>query len=68
MMVKMRLRAMGLSQKEVSKELGMSQQTFARKLENKSEFKMSEIATLSKILDVPMTSALFFREMVTDSN
>lgn len=38
--------------KSLSKDLGLNENTFAKKINNKSEFKASEIAQLTSLLDL----------------
>lgn len=38
--------------KSLSKELGLNENTFANKMNNKSEFKASEISQLTNLLDL----------------
>ena len=42
----------GYTNSTISKKLGMSQQSFCMKINNKREFKMSEIAKLIEILRI----------------
>lgn len=51
-----------LTKTEVAKNLGISFQGFENKLNNKSEFKASEIYTLSKMLGVEMDNLIFFKD------
>lgn len=53
----------GLTKKEVAKSLGLSEQGFLLKLNNKSEFKASEIKALCNLLNLSDNS-LFFKESV----
>lgn len=53
----LRLKAMmmekGLTQEQLAKRLNISEQTMNYKINNKREFKASEIQALTKILDIP---------------
>ena len=62
LMLLMRMRMKKLSQNKVAKELGMTTNTFQKKINNKSEFTISEVAKLANMLDVPIDSSIFFRE------
>lgn len=58
--LKAKLSEKGLTQSEVADKLGISYQAFSYKLNNKSEFKASEIETLCKELDISDKDAYFF--------
>lgn len=62
LMLLMRMRMKKLPQNKVAKELGMTRNTFQKKINNKSEFTISEVAKLANMLDVPIDSSIFFRE------
>lgn len=51
-----------LTQSEVAKQLGMSAQTFNYKLNNRIEFKASEIERLCKLLNITDKDSYFFCE------
>ncbi len=46
------IKAKGLKYGYVAERLGLTQYGFSRKLENKSEFKVSEAAKLSELLQI----------------
>lgn len=49
----------GLTKKEISKMIGLSEQGFQLKINNKTEFKASEIEALCKILKLKDKSIFF---------
>lgn len=50
----------GFTQEEVAKRLGISAQSMNAKINNKREFKVSEIQALTKVLDVQDVDGIFF--------
>jgi transcriptional regulator with XRE-family HTH domain len=50
----------GLTQDDVAKFLKISQQAFSSKINNKSEFKASEIIKLSELLGIEDKDTIFF--------
>lgn len=58
-MLEMAIRKKGFSKKYVANALGLSEYGFLLKLNNKSEFKASEIKMLVELLDLPDTSYFF---------
>ncbi|MEG0896871.1 MAG: helix-turn-helix transcriptional regulator [Ruthenibacterium sp.] len=54
----------GLSRQEVADSIGISLYSLHLKLHNKREFKPSEIAKLSKLLNIEDKDAVFFVEQV----
>lgn len=58
--LKAKLSENGLTQSMVADKLGISMQSFSYKLNNKVEFKASEIKTLCRILDIQDKDAYFF--------
>ncbi len=50
----------GLTQGDIAKKLGISPQSFSYKLNNKVEFKASEIETLCSILSIKDKDKIFF--------
>ena len=56
----------GFSRADIAEELGISEMTLYRKLHNQSEFTASEIYKLSKVLNIPPGSPIFFSQEVTD--
>lgn len=42
----------GLTQAEVARKVGISSQSFSGKLNNKTEFQLSEVIKLCKMLDI----------------
>lgn len=50
--LEMAIRKKGFTKKYVASELGLTQQGFLLKLNNKTEFKASEISKLCKLLDI----------------
>ena len=59
--LEMEIRRNGLSKKDVARALGLSEQGFLLKLNNKTEFKASEIRKMCELLNLPDNS-LFFCE------
>lgn len=56
--------ANGYTQADVSKMLGMSFPSFNKRLNGKTEFKLSEIRALKKILNIECVDDIFFTEKV----
>jgi transcriptional regulator with XRE-family HTH domain len=52
----------GLTQKRIADKLGISYQSLSDKVNNKVEFKASEIETLCKILNIQVKEPYFFSE------
>lgn len=52
--------AKGYIQDDVAHMLGISFQSFNKKLNNKNEFKVSEVFKLSSILDITNVEEIFF--------
>ncbi|GAA4653956.1 hypothetical protein GCM10023142_10940 [Anaerocolumna aminovalerica] len=50
----------GLTREQVAKMLGISKFTLHKKIHNITEFKASEIATLSEILNITDKESIFF--------
>jgi len=50
----------GFTQQQLAKKLGISEQSLNYKINNKREFKASEIQALTKILDVQDVDSIFF--------
>lgn len=50
----------GFTQADIAKKLGISPQSFSYKLNNKVEFKASEIETLCSILSIKNKDKIFF--------
>jgi|Cm827metagenome_2_1110796.scaffolds.fasta_scaffold06475_8 transcriptional regulator with XRE-family HTH domain len=50
----------GFTQEQLAKKLGISEQSLNYKINNKREFKASEIQALTKILDVQDVDSIFF--------
>lgn len=50
----------GLTQKELANKLGISFQSLNMKINNKRQFKASEISELSKILNIANVNEIFF--------
>ena len=61
--LEMAIRKKGLTKKEVAKTLGISENSFLMKINNKTEFKASEIQTLFVLLDLP-NREIFFTDTV----
>ena len=57
--LELEIRRNGLSKKEVAKSLGLSEQGFLLKLNNKTEFKASEIRKMCDLLNLPDNSLFF---------
>ena len=64
--LKAKIAALGLLQEAVAMQLGMTSATFNYKLNNKTEFKESEIKKLAKILHLTVEEVfdIFFAEEV----
>lgn len=60
--LKAKLSEKGLTQREMADKLGISYQSFSYKLNNKIEFKASEIKALCKELNISDKDAYFFCE------
>lgn len=60
--LEMEIRKNGLTKKQVADELGLTEQGFLLKLQNKTEFKASEIQKLQKLLHLP-NKDIFFAEV-----
>ena len=58
--LKAKIIATGQTQAQVAKKIGMSGQTFSRKVNNLVEFTASEIAKLSDILNITDKDSIFF--------
>ena len=58
--LKAKLSEKGLTRSEIADKLGISMQSFSYKLNNKVEFKASEIKKLCKELDILDKDAYFF--------
>lgn len=50
----------GLTQVDVAAKLGITPQSFSRKINNRSDFKVSEIELLSSLLGIADKDAIFF--------
>jgi DNA-binding Xre family transcriptional regulator len=57
------IRQSGLTKKQCASELGLSEQGFLLKLNNKNEFKASEIDKLCQILHLPDNSLFFVKDV-----
>ena len=57
------IRIQGLTKKQIANHLGISEQSFLLKLNNKNEFKASEIKMLCELLNLKDNS-IFFKENV----
>lgn len=57
------IRKNGLTKRQCASELGLSEQSFLLKLNNKNEFKASEINKLCEILHLPDNSLFFVKEV-----
>lgn len=54
----------GFTQEQIAEQLGMTVATFNYKVNNKSEFKASEIKKLCEVLHITEVNAIFFAEEV----
>lgn len=59
LMLELEIRKQGLTKKEVATLMGLSEQGFLLKLNNKTEFKASEIRKMCEILNLPDNSLFF---------
>ena len=59
--LEMEIRRNGLTKKDVAKHLGLSENGFLLKLNNKTEFKASEIAAIVELLHLNDNSIFFSR-------
>lgn len=55
----------GFTQEEVAKRLGISAQSMNAKINNKREFKASEITIMIDLLKITDISAIFFNQKVS---
>lgn len=55
-----RIAEKGYTQREVAKMIGITYQSFSEKINNKSNFKVSEIIKLCDILDISDKDRYFF--------
>lgn len=55
----------GFTQNDLAKRLGISEQSFNYKINNKREFKASEISILIPLLSVTNVKEIFFDEKVS---
>lgn len=55
----------GFTQEEVAKHLGISVQSLNAKINNKREFKASEITIMIDLLKITDVSAIFFNQKVS---
>lgn len=55
-----RIAEKGYTQREVAKMIGITYQSFSEKINNKSNFKVSEIIKLCNILDISDKDSYFF--------
>lgn len=58
--------AAGFTQKEVSDHLGMSVQSLNKKINNRTEFKASEIICLTELLKIENLKEIFFASHVAE--
>jgi len=60
----------GISQSEIARELGITRQGLWKKINNRSEFKQSEIEKLARLLnlDFELNSKIFFKNFVGDTS
>ncbi len=59
-LLKAKMAEKGYNQSQIAELLGITYQSFNRKLNNKVEFKASEINKLCEILDITAINAYFF--------
>lgn len=55
----------GFTQEQLAKKLGISEQSMNYKINNKREFKASEITTLISLLKITDVGAVFFSQKVS---
>ena len=69
-MLRNAISAAGFKYKHIAKELHLTPFGLQKKIENKSEFKASEIAALVRVLGLsePETSEIFFRNNVINNH
>jgi len=53
-----------ISKRYASKRLSISETSFQNKINNRTEFKASELQLLSEMLDIPVDSDVFFAKKV----
>ena len=60
----------GISQAKIARELGITRQGLWKKINNRSEFKQSEIEKLARLLnlDFELNGKIFFKNFVGDSS
>lgn len=54
----------GITKRKLAETLGLSEMGLYKKINNITEFKASEIAKLSEILDLPNKDEIFFNQKV----
>lgn len=54
----------GITKRKLAERLGLSEMGLYKKINNITEFKASEIAKLSEILDLPNKDEIFFNQQV----
>ena len=54
----------GMNQEQIAEMLGMTNATFNYKVNNKSEFKASEIKKLCEVLNITEVNVIFFADKV----
>lgn len=64
--LKGRIRESGITQEDLGRKIGLTPTTFSLKLNNKAEFKHSEIEEICVALDIPLVDipAYFFARKV----
>jgi transcriptional regulator with XRE-family HTH domain len=56
----------GISRESIAKEMGMSLTTFQYKLNGKTEFKVSEVFKLCRLLEIDDKESIFFGNHVDE--
>ena len=54
----------GISQREIARELGLSEETLSRKIHNRLEFRAGEMTRLIAILGIYAPGEIFFADEV----
>ena len=61
MKLRARFTELGLTQAEVAEKIGISANSLSRKLNGRQDFKLSEVRSLCKVLDIGNQAEIFLR-------